>query len=309
VSEVNQAPEAVPAQPIVTPELQPAAPAAPVDGGAAVGDEHAAPEGTEPAPQPQPDKRSAQYRFSELTSKARQAEIRAERAEAQLQVYRELGITPPGQQPQPRPAPAAQAEGPPSPDDYHQGHTDPEYIADVAAYHGRKAFEDAQAQSAQRQEFQSKADRFRGVFTAAEQAAAENPEEFGRAADVLWNLGNSNDHVTCDLITESENHVHLAEWFGRNPQVLQQVQRMAPLQRARTIAQYDFAIGSALRAPAPQPAPAPSANAPAPTPAPTPTPIVNGGRTPLAFDPNTASQADFDERLRQIRAARQSQGG
>jgi len=308
VSVENQAPDAAPAQPIVTPELQPAAHAAPVDGGAPVGDENAAPE-PEPAPQPQPDKRSAQYRFSELTSRARQAEIRAERAEAQLQVYRDLGITPPGHQPQPRPAPMAQAEGPPSPDDYHQGHTDPEYIADVAAYHGRKAFEDAQAQSAQRQEFQSKADRFRGVFSAAEQAAAENPTEFGLAADVLWNLGHSNDHVTCDLITESENHVHLAEWFGRNPQVLQQVQRMPPLQRARAIAQYDFAIGSALRAPALQPAPAPSANAPAPTPAPTPTPIVNGGRTPLAFDPNTASQADFDERLRQIRAARQSQGG
>jgi len=177
----------------------------------------------------------------------------------------------------------AQAEGPPSPDDYHQGHTDPEYIADVAAYHGRKGYEDAQAKAAERQEFQTKADRFRGVFTAAEQAAAENPEEFGRAADVLWNLGNSNDHVTCDLITESENHVHLAEWFGRNPQVLQQVQRMAPLQRARAIAQYDFAIGNALKTPAPAPAPA-AAAAPAPTPAPSPTPIVNGGRTAMAPD-------------------------
>lgn len=281
MSEVNQAPEAVPAQPIVTPELQPDANAAPVDGGAAVGEEHAAPEGTEPAPQPQPDKRSAQYRFAELTSQRRAAEIRAERAEAQLQVYRDLGIQPPNQQP--RPAPAVQAEGPPDPNDYHQGHTDPEYIADVAAFHGRKGYEDAQAKAAERQEFQTKADRFRGVFTAAEQAAAQNPEEFGLAADVLWNLGNSNDHVTCDLITESENHVHLAEWFGRNPGLLQQVQRMAPLQRARAIAQYDFAIGNALKTPTPAPAPA-AAAAPAPTPAPTPTPIVNGGRTAMAPD-------------------------
>lgn len=306
MSEVNQAPEAVPAQPIVTPELQPAAPAAPVDGGAAVGDEHAAPEGTEPAPQPQPDKRSAQYRFSELTSKARQAEIRAERAEAQLQVYRELGIQPPNQQP--RPAPAAQAEGPPDPSGYDLGYTDPEYIADVAAYHGRKGYEDAQAKAAERQEFQTKADRFRGVFTAAEQAAAQNPEEFGLAADVLWNLGNSNDHVTCDLIMESDNHVHLAEWFGRNPGLLQQVQRMAPLQRARAIAQYDFAIGNALKSPAPAPAPA-AAAAPAPTPAPTPTPIVNGGRTAMAPDLNTASQSEFDAYAQRVWASRQSQGG
>lgn len=305
MSEVNQAPDAAPAQPIVTPELQPAAPGAPVDGGAPVGDENAAPE-PEPAPQPQPDKRSAQYRFAELSSQKRAAEIRAERAEAQLQVYRDLGITPPGQQPQPRPAPMAQAEGPPSPDDYHQGHTDPEYIADVAAYHGRKAFEDAQAQSAKRQEIEVKANKYRTVFDDAEKAAAADPAEFGLAADVLWNLGHSEDLVTQDLIAESDNPVHLAEWFGRNPQMLQQVQRMPPLQRARAIAQYDFAIGNALRSPAPQPAPAPAAAAPAPTPAPTPTPIVNGGRTPLAFDPNTASQAQFDERLRQLRAARQS---
>lgn len=309
MSEVNQAPDAAPAQPIVTPELQPAAPGAPVDGGAPVGDENAAPDpNPEPAPQPQPNKRGAEFRFAELTRQRNEAERQAAELRGEIAAYRRLGIAPEGQQPQPRPAPAAQAEGPPDPNDYHQGHTDPEYIADVAAYHGRKGYEDAQAKAAERQEFQTKADRFRGVFTAAEQAAAENPEEFGRAADVLWNLGNSNDHVTCDLITESENHVHLAEWFGRNPQVLQQVQRMAPLQRARTIAQYDFAIGAALKTPAPAPAPA-AAAAPAPTPAPTPTPIVNGGRTPLAFDPNTASQADFDERLRQIRAARQSQGG
>lgn len=308
MSEVNNAPEAVPAQPIVTPELQPAAHAAPVDGGAAVGDENAATDpNPEPAPQPQPDKRSAQYRFAELSSQKRAAEIRAERAEAQLQVYRDLGITPPGHQPQPRPAPVAQADGPPSPDDYHQGHTDPEYIADVAAYHGRKAFEDAQAQSAQRQEFEARATKFRTVFDTAEQAAAANPTEFGLAADVLWNLGNSRDHLTSDLIAESDNPVHLAEWFGRNPQVLRHVQSLPAHLRGREVAKYDLAISNALSAPAPQPAPAPSAApAPAPTPAPTPTPIVNGGRTPLAFDPNTASQAQFDERLRQLRAARQS---
>lgn len=304
-------------------ELQPGAPA-PVDGGAAPVDANAT-----PTPEPQPaaetpeeqTKKRERFdrRFSDLSRAAREAELRAARLEGELSALR-------NQQRQPEPqAPEAQAATAPAPDpaNYKGGEYDLQYLKDVAKWEGKEAVREALAEDARQRADAERAhavnaairegqSRLENTLAAAqaEAAASEHFENAPRILDLAYvplAQGGLPRHVV-DLITESDNPVHIAEVLGRQPERLRELRAQTPMKAARTIAMLDAAIAANLKrqAPANGGAPAPK---PAPKPSPAPIPTVTPTGAAPSQNPERMSFAEFQAYAQNLREARARENG
>lgn len=303
----NAAPAPEPSAPQApTSELQPGAPA-PADGGATPANVDAnAPEQqqTPPAETPEEqDKKRQRFdrRFSDLSKAAREAELRAARLEGELNALRNSQRQP---EPQAQPAPVAPAA--PDPKSYPGGKFDDKYIEDFAAWKAERAVEaalekrDADAKERQRAEaanaaIQEGRQRLEQTLSAAiAEADSEQGEHFQNAPRVLdlaffpVREGGLPRYVV-DLITESDNPVHVAEVLGRQPDRLAAVRQMTPIQAAKYLGALDAQIGANLKRLAAKPAPA----RPAPQASPAPVPVVPSGGAAPSFDPNKGSMEDF----------------
>lgn len=298
-----------------TSELQPNAPA-PADGGDANVDANA------PAPEPQPSAESIEEqtkkqqrfnnRFSDLSRQVREEREARIRAEARAETLERLGIRP--QQEQPAPAPVVDvAPNPADKSKYPGGEFDPRYTVDLAKYELRQEQKAEREQQAERERAQAAnaaieqgRQRLETTISAAvAEADGANGEHFQNAPRVLElafvpvREGGLPRHVV-DLITESENPVHIAEVLGRQPERLHGLRQVNPLQAAKQIGALDAQITANLKRIAAQPAPAPK---PAPQPSPAPIPTAPAGGAAPQFNPENAPFSEFEAHFARVRGA------
>lgn len=284
------------AQPQAT-ELQPQAQAPALDG---VAEQTGAPETPEQQPQDVENEgeRSAKRerfdkRFSELTRRAREAELRAAEERGRriaLEDALRLGVKTPGAETAQAPA---QPAGPPNPDDFAQGRYDPDFAIAMAEFRfeqklkaEKEAAATAEREAAEERSAQEGRARWEDVCGQAEQAG----QGFENALSVLESR--TVPRATMDLITTADNPLHVAEYFGRKPDQLRAVLALTPLEQARHITRLDVAISGNLRASQARPAATPApVTAPTPSPAAMPTAPAGGAAAP--FDPNKGSMEDF----------------
>lgn len=308
MSEENtQAPAAEAAQPQAqAPELQPEANAPPTDGGAKETEAQEQPEQQQTNPQGEGESEEQKAsknrerfdrRFSDLSKRAREAELRAARAEGELEAMRRMGSTRPEPSPQ-----ETKPQGPPNPDDFGQGKYDPDYAVAMAEYRmeqklsaEREAASKRESEAAEQREISAGKARLSDAIEDAYAAAASN-DGFANAPAFLDYAMRNVDRKTVDLITGAENKVHVAEWFGRDPNRIREISALPLVQQAGAIARLDAQISFNMKAAkaangkSAQPAPAPK---PAPQPSPAPIPTVNGTGAAPSFDPNKGSMDDY----------------
>jgi hypothetical protein len=295
------APENPAAQP-TSAELQQGVVAAPVDG-AGVPNVQQPTEGEGEGQQPDasdrpetPEHRRLNKRFSDYAQRTREAEIRAARAEAEVEAYRRMGVRPQPETQQPVAQPTLD-NAEPDPNAYPGGEWDPQYVKDSARFEARQEF----AEQAQRQrdlaEFEAGRQRYQQTLAQADELAGQS-EDFANAPRYLELIGR-HDRETSDMVLGAENPVHVAEWIGRNPDLARKLASMHPFHRAAQIGRIDATISAniaaASRRPAPAPEPGPAAQAPtlAPQPAPGPSPTLTGrGAAPgfNPYDPNVTQE-------------------
>ena len=304
-------PAATPSESTASPER--AGASAPVDGGQATPEAGATPtdgqqqpseEGQ--APKPVPEHRTVQGRISEYQKRAREAELTAaEERGRRLALEDALRA---GVKPREEAAPAAPPAPPAAPDpkNYTGGKFDDKYIEDFAEWKAQRAVD---AEFERRDNAAKEAERTREAQAAIEQGAkrlgssletavqladGEAGDNFQNAVGVLELAfkpvrEGGLPRPVVDLITESNNPVHVAEWLGRYPDELNAVRRMNATQAARYIGGLDGQITANLKRAA-QPAP-PARTAPQPSPA--PIPVVQSTGAAPSFDPNKGSMEDF----------------
>lgn len=275
-------------------ELQPAAGAPPVDGGAA--DPNAPPaevsegEGGQPdSSQAKPQHRTAQYRFSELQRVAK-AEAEAAYWRGKAEALQEAGIQPT----QPNAAPATPS-GPPDPTDrarYPLGDLDPQYMRDMIAHGVREELE-AKAKAEREQSVQAQAvERIRAAVEAVSAPGYEDAHAF------LHSIPEAHAPFLHD-ICETSNPPLLSLYLARQSDQARQIAALPQAQRRIVLGEIVGELNARARtrsaSPPPPPA-APSSGAGAPN-TPTnlaPTPAVSGaGGRPVA-DPSTMSQAEYE---------------
>lgn len=250
--------------------------------------------------------------YQKETAREREARIRAEaRAETLERILRDGGP----RQPEPQAQPAPQAPEAPDPSKYRGGKFDEQYVEDFAAWKAERAVEaalekrDNDAKERQRAEaanavIEQGRQRLETTLSAAvAEADGANGDHFQNAPRVLdlafvpVREGGLPRHVV-DLITESDNPVHVAEVLGRQPDRLAALRQMNPIQAAKHLGALDAQIGANLKRLAAQPAPAQRA----PQPAPAPMPTVPHGGASLSFNPETATPKEWDDHLARVRA-------
>lgn len=299
MSEHNQAAEAT-VSADASAELQSGAPAASADGAPADGERQAVDESaSQPSEEEKQNKNRERFdrRFSDLTRRAREAELRAARLEGELSALRN-GVRPQAQEQAPAPAPR---RGPPDPKDYPAGKFDERYVEDFAAWKAEetvaKALETREEQArreaaerAREQAFAENAKRFHATLREADELGYEGGQAYLHALDRVGL------HDVIDDITEATHKAHVAEWLSRNPDTAEQLERASPRKRAQFIGALDADIGRVLAERSARPKQTqqaqPSAN-PAPKPSPAPTPQVNGSGAAPTKDPNRMSMEEF----------------
>jgi hypothetical protein len=252
-------------------------------------------------------------RFSDLSRRAREAELTAAEERGRriaLEEAMRSGLRPSEAQPAPQPA---KPEGPPNPADYPGKEYDPRYAADLAKHEIRmeqKAEAERQAEADRRAAENRAIAEGRTRWEAVCQTARAAGEGFENAETVL--TSRNVPRSTMDLITTSDNPVHVAEYFGRKPDDLRAVLAMPPLEQARAITRLDARISANLdraRAAAPASPPAPTP-APAPQqPSPVAIPTAPSAGAPPQRNPEAMSPSEVDARLEQLRQQRRASWG
>lgn len=249
-----------------------------------------------------PEHRTVQGRISHYQKAAREAELRAARAEAREEALREfLGRVP--QAPQAAPAPDPR-DVEPNPEQYPGKAFDPQYLRDIARFDARQELKAEQAreetarteqerQTRERETFEAGKKRFAEACNMAEELEAADPQYAG-AADTLVRIARAEPVGTpgrlVDVISEAENPDWIGVLLHRQPNLVRELLAMTPTQRTMRIGAYDAQITANIAAS--QPKPAAAAPAPSPTPSPQPAPELNG-RGAAPFNPNTASMDDY----------------
>lgn len=311
MSEGNtQTPAATPSEPAASPER--AGASAPVDGGPPNGEATQPTDQAQPADggeggQPQepgkgetPFHRTPQGRISHYqkeTAREREARIRAEaRADTLEQLLANGG----SRKPEPAPAPA-EPKGPPKESDYPQGKYDPDYAIAMAEYRIEQKLKSEREASATREREMAEqtaiSEGLARLDDTIEQARGA-PQGFENAENFLEFAKRQVPRTTTDLITTTENPIHVAEWFGRDPNRIRQVLAMPVVEQTRFITRLDLTISNnraAAKTGAPangaaQPTPAPR---PAPQPQPAPIPTVTPSGAAPSKDPSKMSMAEF----------------
>lgn len=316
-TENTPAPAATPAP--STSEL-PAGGAAPADGGVATSEQHtgqpadpnAQPGEGNGAPQNEtPAHRKPEYRFGELTKQRNAAREEAAYWKGVAEAARQ------GQNAPAPPHPPAQAavDEDPRPDP-HSGkypgkEFDPSYYADLAEWSGRQSarkLADEQRKEAearqQREAEQSSLEAGRQRFIAAMEASqglAESHPQYAEAATLtLERIARSEPVGTpgrlIDCVINAEHPQWVAAALATKPGLLENIQKLGPVERGLAIGRIDAQIGVNLRAqpqtPAAQPAAAPAPSSIPPT-APAPAPQVNGRSTASPMDPSKMSMSEY----------------
>lgn len=322
------APAANPA-PSATSELSTGA--APGADGGVVSEQTQQPEDQQPpAAEPAtPQERPSRFdkRFSDLSKQVREEREARIRAEAERDTVLRMGIRP-QEQPAPQ-APAAPA-GPPDPNDrakYPEGKYDPRYAVDLAKHEiaedhrkEREAATAAERRAAEHSSLQEGLTRLNSTIEKAKTIAdGEGGEFFQNAPSVLElafvpvSRGGLPKHVA-DAITESDNNVHVAELLGRKPEAIHESLRpyvkdlkslaaLPEAQAVRAITKLDERIGILLEQSRARAAAAPAQPRPAPQASPAPIPTVTPSGAAPSFNPDTASQAEWDAHFSRLRAA------
>lgn len=288
-------------------ELQPAASAAPVDGGAAPGDQQ-----NVDAPQESDAERAAREeqekqtknrerfdkRFSDLTKREREAREEA----AYWRGVAETRGQPPRQEPAPV-QPTQDADPKPVPANFG-GEFSNEYLEALASWNGREAVrqhvattEAANAEKAKRDAVEAAQQEGEKRWRDVKQQAAEL--KFDGGAKMLDRL----PIEVVDDITKRRNPAHLAEWLSRNPDFANELPHMEREERLEALWDLDRQIGAIL-ADAKKKRDAqnaqPPASTPAPKPSPAPTTTVNGHGAAPNFNPETAAFDEFEAHAKRV---------
>lgn len=250
-------------------------------------------------------------RFGEMSRKTREAEIRAARAEGELEAMRRIG-TPVHREPAAEPAPQA-APSAPNPKDYAGGEYDPRYAADLAKFEireeqrqEREAEATRQRQREQNASFEEGRARYEDTLNRARSLAVGEEAAYFQNAEKVLDLGRvpvsrgGLPAYVIDAITQSDNAVHVAEVLGRNPDQAPaelralikspgELAKMRPNEVERVIARLDDRIGLILEAAKRSPAPSAQTQAsqtspPSPPVQPAPQ-APNRGAAPLGDPP------------------------
>lgn len=306
----NAAPATEPTAPQApAPELQPSAPA-PADGGATP----APAEANAPEPQPtesveEQNKKRERFdrRFSDLTQRARDAELRAARAEGEAAALRAMQQRP--NEPTPSQAAPAEDRAPDSKDKskYPLGDYDPRYAVDLAKFEIRQDARREQEASEQREQQAAEERAITEGFTrlettierAQELADGENGQYFENAPRFLEQAKRTMPRTAVDLITKSDVAVHIAEVLGRDPKAAAAYAKSEPLDQAAYIGELSARIRTAIAQHQRQPAP--TKTRPAPTPSPAPMPVVPHGGAAPSFNPENAPFSEFEAHFARVR--------
>lgn len=197
----------------------------------------------EPAPEP-PKKPSAQDRIDELTRLRREAERRAEAAEAALAATRKQD------------APAQPADGEPNPDDFQFGETDAGYIRALARYEAKQEFQ----QQAQQHAAQEQARSLEQTWEQRQTAFAQDKADYAEVLAREWPC----TPVMADAIKTSEDGPAVAYHLANNPDEARRIAALHPISQVRELGRIEARL-SAPAAPATSPTKTVS-DAPAPAP-------------------------------------------
>ena len=195
----------------------------------------------------------------------------------------------------------ANPDAEPDPTAYALGEFDPAYIRDLARHTVRQERLEADRQAQEAAAFEAGKQRFFAAYEATLEAGFEAGAEF------LVDIARERD--LADAIAEAEDPGVAAQYIALNPADWQRVSRMSPTQRAVQIDRITQTVRARLAQGSQQgrqnaPA-APQNNAPAqPTPALQATPTISGRGAGPAFNPETASLLEFEQRLLALRQAR-----
>jgi len=223
-------------------------------------DAAAATDESEDAPAPKP-KKSAQERINELTAKQREAERRAQAAEARL-----AELQSPASQPQ--------TDGKPDPEQYPGGVYDPDYIDALTDWKVEQAVEKRTKETAQRQTLQTK------VKTFEERVSQTFPDGEPDGLAAFRELPTLPPALN-EILLESEVGPQLADYYGSKPNELARLSAMPLSLQAREIAKVEMGLS------APKTKTATSAPEPAPT--------LRGQNGQFKVAPDTPNFADFEK--------------
>lgn len=200
-------------------------------------------EGEQPAPADkegdlQP-KKTAQERINEITRARREAERRAEAAEARTRELEARLSAPPKEAAPPKVESAKEvaAEGDPKPDDYEYGELDSGYIRALASHEADKRFAELRQQDEQvrtDRALQEKQSAAREQFEVMISSGSKKHEDFYEKVVVgsekgAWPLS----EVLGELILESDVGNDVAYHLATHPEEADRVHRSSPVEQAR----------------------------------------------------------------------------
>lgn len=244
---------------------------------------------TPPESKPVPEHRTAPFRFSELTAKAREAQAQAQLASEEAAYWRGIaegrGVAPQPSSAQPT------ASGPPDPAQYTAGEFDPKYIKDVAKWELREEYALAQRQAVESQEFETRKARWQQavaeVRNTFDHYANQGDGQQAQAYQAGEQLLRQAPTQIADAICAAPAAHLVAAYLAVNPNHLQSVAQMDVYARAAELGRIGQILASRQTAPPPAADPTPMPSAP------TPIPTAPGRGSAPAFDPNRASVAEF----------------
>lgn len=200
-------------------------------------------------------KQTAQERINEVTRLRREAERRAEAAEAELQRLKHQPPPPPddakGGDGEAEEGAAEAKEGePPDPDDFDYGELDPRYIRSLASYEARQEFqklrekeEETRAEEAARKAQEEARERFEEQVAKGSKKHEDFYEKVIIGAEKgEWALS---EHLG-QLLANSDVGDDIAYHLASHPEEAAQVYRQTPLEQARYFGKMEakFTAGS-----------------------------------------------------------------
>jgi len=222
-------------------------------------------------PEPPPLPKGVQKRIDELTRKRHDERRRADQLEQELANLRK-------QHEQANSAnQRVDSLGAPDPSQYPAGRYDPDYIEAMAEYKVEQRFQAKERQAVQQQKQQQFA-------TSEKEIAAKYPDyEDARADFQSHDLAKIPEFI--EIIQESEAPAELAYFLGKNPEELDKIGNMTPLQASRYIGKLEAQL---LKNTPSEPAKKPVSNAPKPI-----DPLTGGRATTGVKDPDKMNMDEY----------------
>lgn len=247
--------------------------------------------------QPPKKKQSVQERINEVTRLRREAERRAEAAEAELQRLRQAPPQPPKAEEKPAPA-AADDPDAPKPEDFEYGELDTRYIRAVAAHEADRRFAELRKQDQevrQTREQEERQERARESFEKMLDYGSKKHDDFYQKVVIdseegKWPLS----ETLGELLLGSDVGGDIAYHLASNPQEAEKVYKYSPVEQARYFGRMEAKFSAGQSA-----APGVEAGKPAPKTPKAPAPIEHargaGGQFQATAD--TDDFAAFEARV------------